>query len=198
MLLRHLEPDPGEGVGRVHLQVVHGGAAVAGVVGVRHQEGGAAPVQEDDLVEHERGALQQPVLQLPAEQAPALLQDEGSLALLQVQLLQQTLAFSFGGYEDLGLNIKAGSEKREERGERREERLTWGKRAAQEAQPSQCWRLGAMMAETVEPSRAISNMRGPVAWAGLCSTREPSVSLMTVVVVSMSKLSTVLSFTLSM
>ena len=120
VLLRHLEPDPGEGVGRVHLQVVHGGAAVAGVVGVRHQEGGAAPVQEDDLVEHERGAFQQAVLQLPAEQAPALLQDEGSLALLQVQLLQQTLALSLGGYEDLGLNIKSGSERREERGERRD------------------------------------------------------------------------------
>ena len=90
---------------------------MAGVVGVRHQEGGAAPVEEDDLVEHERGALQQAVLQLPAEQAPALLQDEGSLALLQVQLLQQTLALSLGGYEDLGLNIKSGSERREERGE---------------------------------------------------------------------------------
>ena len=120
VLLRHLEPDPGEGVGGGHLQVVHGGAAVAGVVGVRHQEGGAAPVEEDDLVEHERGALQQAVLQLPAEQAPALLQDEGSLALLQVQLLQQTLALSLGGYEDLGLNIKSGSERREERGERRD------------------------------------------------------------------------------
>ena len=54
-----------------------------------------------------------------------------------------------------------------------------------------------MMAETVEPSLAISNMREPVAWAGLCSTSEPSVSRITVVVVSMSKLSTVLSFTLS-
>ena len=75
--------------------------------------------------------------------------------------------------------------------------LTWGKRAAQEAQPNQCWRLGAMMAETVEPSRAISNIRDPVAWAGLCRTSEPSVSLITVVVVSISKLATVLSFTLS-
>ena len=79
---------------------------MARVVGVRHQQGGAAPVQEDDLIEHERSSLQQAVLQLAREQAPALLQDAGSLAVLQVEFLQQTLALRLRRYEDLGLDRK--------------------------------------------------------------------------------------------
>ena len=106
MLLGHLEPDPGEGVGRADLHLVHGGAAVAGVVGVRHQEGRTAPVEENDLVKHQRSSLQQSVLQLTREQAPALLQDGGSLAVLQVQFLQETLALRLRRHEDLGLNTR--------------------------------------------------------------------------------------------
>ena len=75
---------------------------------------------------------------------------------------------------------------------------TFGKSLAQLAQPSQCCRLGAMMAETVLPSLATEKISFPVAGAGLCNTRLPSSSRMTEVVVSISKLATVLSFTLSM
>ena len=208
VVLGHLEPDPGEGVGRGHLESVTGGAAVAGVVGVCHQEGGGRPVEEDDLVElehvqftiwrvevgsyHERSALQQPVLQLTVEETAPTVEDEGPVALLQLQLLQEVLALGLRGHEDLCLNRESWKEVREERGETR------GKSLAQLEQPSQCWRLGAMMAETVVPSLAMEKISFPVAGAGLWSTRLPSSSLITVVVVSMSKLDTVFSFTLSM
>ena len=55
-----------------------------------------------------------------------------------------------------------------------------------------------MMADTVVPSLAMEKISLPVAGAGLWRTRLPSCSRMTVVVVSISKLDTVFSFTLSM
>ena len=133
VVLGHFEPDPGEGVGRGELESVSRGAAVAGVVGVCHQEGGGGPVEEDDLVEledvqlkvwrlevrsyHERSALQQPVLQLTVEEAALLLEDEGPVAVLQLQLLQEVLALGLRGHEDLCLNTESWK-----RGRRREAR----------------------------------------------------------------------------
>ena len=51
VVLGHLEPDPGEGVGRGELEFVPRGAAVSGVVGVSHQEGGGRPMKKHDLVQ---------------------------------------------------------------------------------------------------------------------------------------------------
>ena len=66
--------------------------------------------------------------------------------------------------------------------------IAFGKSDAQLEQPNQCWRLGAIMADTLEPSFETSATRPLVASVGLWRTSEPSSNLMIVVVVSISKL----------
>ena len=133
VVLGHLEPDPGEGVGRAELQSVPGLAAVTRVISVRHNQGGGRPVEKDNLIElkekhehflrslsrdcyHEWSSLQQSVLQLTIEEAAPLAEDESSITVLQIQLLQETLSLGLWSHEDLGLNMEKMNESESQSG----------------------------------------------------------------------------------